>query len=101
MSSNNLGEITIENTSATSYPVTATEIDPEGQNLLIFLIYIIKLVQLNMTSRNQTRLLLFNITTSEAQAKLFKFFYEQSYNVQDANSEIKKEIVKKLLFEKN
>ncbi|CAG8489884.1 22583_t:CDS:1 [Racocetra persica] len=78
----------------TSYPVTATETDPLPIDFLNLYTKITS-AESEIQKPNQNIIIQY-YNFGLGIAKRFKFYYEKSYNVNDANSEVKKEIEKQL-----
>ncbi|CAG8827866.1 6076_t:CDS:2, partial [Gigaspora margarita] len=92
LSSNNTEQTTSDTNN--SYPVTATETDPQPIDFLNLYTKITS-VESEIQKPNQNIIIQY-YNFGLGIAKRFKFYYEKSYNVNDANSEVKKEIKKQL-----
>ncbi|CAG8645977.1 2829_t:CDS:10, partial [Dentiscutata erythropus] len=85
---------TSEQNKITSYQVIATEDDPQP---IDFLNLYTKITSAESESQKQSQKVIFQYYNfGMAIAKRFKFHYEKSYNVNDANSDVNKEIEKQL-----
>ncbi|CAG8803728.1 30320_t:CDS:1, partial [Racocetra persica] len=77
-----------------SYPLTATETDPQPIDFLNLYTKITS-AESKIQKPNQNIIIQYYNFGLDI-AKRFKFYYEKSYNVNDANSKVKKEIEKQL-----
>ncbi|CAG8510586.1 21585_t:CDS:2 [Dentiscutata erythropus] len=77
-----------------SYPITATETDPQSIDFLNLYTKITS-AESEIQKPNQNIIIQY-YNFGLGIAKRFKFYYEKSYNINDANSEVKKEIEKQL-----
>ncbi|CAG8742028.1 7969_t:CDS:1, partial [Racocetra persica] len=78
----------------TSYPVTATETNPQPIDFLNLYTKITS-AECDIQKPNQNVIIQY-YNFGIGIAKRFKFYYEKTYNINDANSEVKKEIEKQL-----
>ncbi|CAG8453087.1 14754_t:CDS:2 [Cetraspora pellucida] len=93
-SSNKKSKRNKEKDKITSYQVIATEADPQPIDFLNLYTKIIFAESKNQKQSQKVIIQYYNFGI--AIAKHFKFHYEKSYNVNDANSEVNKEIEKQL-----
>ncbi|CAG8511998.1 15315_t:CDS:10, partial [Racocetra persica] len=85
---------TSEQNKITSYQVIVTEDDPQP---IDFLNLYTKITSAKSENQKQSQKVIFQYYNFRmAIAKCFKFYYEKSYNINDANSDINKEIKKQL-----